>query len=119
MRNLIIGILALSLAGPAFADPGDNRGRGRDNPPGHSRHHHDKWDRGDDRRHGRDHHRQERRHHEGERGYRLTRDQLRYLPALPHGQEYRRMGNDLVRVDSDTLKIVAVLGLLSAFLATR
>ena len=29
------------------------------------------------------------------------------------------MGNDLVSVDSDTLKIVAVLGLISAFLAMR
>ena len=34
--------------------------------------------------------------------------------APPHGQEYRVVNDRLVLVDKDTLKIVAVLGLLSA-----
>lgn len=129
MRTVIIGLLALSLAAPAFADPGDNRGRGRDDPPGHARkhdnHHRDRDHDRDDRRHDRDsrwndRHRDEHRaRHDRDRGERLTREQLRHLPGLPRGQEYRRMGNDLVSVDSDTLKIVAVLGLISAFLAMR
>lgn len=120
MRTVITGLLALSLAVPAFADPGDNRGRGRDDPPGHSRKHDN-----NDRDRDRDHHRNDRQRddhharHDRDHGDRLTREQLRRLPGLPRGQEYRRMGNDLVSIDSDTLKIVAVLGLVSAFLAMR
>ncbi len=38
------------------------------------------------------------------------------LPRLPRWQEYRVVDNHLVRIDSDTLKIVAVIGLLDALM---
>lgn len=132
MKRIILALLAASLATPVLADPKDHRDR-RD-PPGHSRHHdgRDKdWKREHDRRSDRDReHARDRdrdRHHDrglhvgqyARNGYALSRDQLRRLPPLPRGQEYRRIDDNIVRIDSDTLKIVAVLGLVSALLAMR
>ncbi|MDB6454331.1 hypothetical protein [Falsirhodobacter sp. 20TX0035] len=136
MKRTILALLAASLATPVLADPKDHHDR-RD-PPGHTRippgHDKDrKWDRDHDRhndrdrQHAREHDRdRDRRHdrglHVGEyarHGHALSRDQLRRLPPLPRGQEYRRIDDNIVRIDSDTLKIVAVLGLVSALLAMR
>ncbi|MBY6153448.1 RcnB family protein [Vannielia litorea] len=50
------------------------------------------------------------------RGHAPTQAQLKRLPKPPRGQEYRVIGNRVVRIDSDTLQTVAVLGLLSALL---
>lgn len=94
------------------------------------RHDHDR-DRDRDREHARerDRDRDNHRHRHHDRGlhrgdyardsYRLPPGQLNKLPRLPRGQEYRRVGDNLLRVDSDTLKIIAVLGLVSAFMAMR
>ncbi|WP_435167482.1 hypothetical protein [Falsirhodobacter sp. 1013] len=149
MRRIILSLLAVSLATPVLADPKDHWNGDRRGPPGHFRHippGHDKdrdWDRdrgrheGRDRGHDRDrehardrdrdrdHHRHrhdDRRFHPGDYArdsYRLPPGQLDRLPRLPRGQEYRRVGDNLLRVDSDTLKIIAVLGLVSAFMAMR
>ncbi|MBY6046644.1 hypothetical protein [Vannielia litorea] len=54
--------------------------------------------------------------HTAKRGHAPTAAQLKRLPKPPLGQEYRVIDNRVVRVDSDTLQTVAVLGLLSALL---
>lgn len=43
--------------------------------------------------------------------------QLKKLPSPPKGQEYRILNDRVVRVDSDTLAVVAVAGLVTALLA--
>ncbi|WP_339107584.1 hypothetical protein [Thioclava sp. GXIMD4216] len=45
--------------------------------------------------------------------------QLKRLPAPPKGQEYRIVNERVVRVDTDTLKTVAVIGLVSALLSNK
>ncbi|WP_223633410.1 hypothetical protein [Rhodobacter sp. TJ_12] len=49
-------------------------------------------------------------------GHAPSAAQLRRLPPPPHGQEYRVIDNRVTLIDSETLKTVAVLGLLSALL---
>lgn len=51
-----------------------------------------------------------------DRGHRPTAAQLKRLPKVPRGQEYRVIDNRIVRVDSDTLETIAVLGLLKSIL---
>ncbi|QUS35740.1 hypothetical protein [Falsirhodobacter algicola] len=41
-------------------------------------------------------------------------DKMRRLPAAPHGQSYRVLNDHVVRVDNDTLQVIALVGLLSA-----
>lgn len=50
------------------------------------------------------------------RGQRFERTTNSRFAAPPRGQEYRVVDGTLVRVDSKTLQIVAVVGLLSALL---
>ncbi|MFY0634437.1 MAG: hypothetical protein JXQ91_11525 [Vannielia sp.] len=60
--------------------------------------------------------RQQQRRQLKKRGHAPTQAQLRHLPRAPRGQEYRVIDNRVVRIDSDTAQVVAVLGLLSALL---
>lgn len=48
-----------------------------------------------------------------------TADQVRSLPKLPKGREYRVVNNRIVQVNSDTAEIIAILGLLSIILQNR
>ena len=50
-------------------------------------------------------------------GHAPTAAQLKRLPAPPKGQEYRIVNDKVVRIDSDTLKTVAAIGLVSAILS--
>lgn len=52
----------------------------------------------------------------GRHGQRFERHANSRFAAPPRGQEYRVVDGNLVRVDSKTLRIVAVVGLLSALL---
>lgn len=53
----------------------------------------------------------------GNRGHAFNDRQKYRLPAPPSRQEYRVIDDTVVRVDRDTQKIVAVVGLLSALSA--
>jgi Ni/Co efflux regulator RcnB len=50
----------------------------------------------------------------GQRGRPFQQAHNSRFPKPPQGQEYRVIDNNIVRVDKNTLKIVAVLGLLDA-----
>lgn len=118
MRSLIlITAASLSFMTPAFAQPVPQRGNCTQQHPC-------------PRAHGKVQHApvskprahvQQRRHHQGPRvGERFTRGhalpaaKLRFLPKPPRGQSYRVVDDHIVRVDDNTLQILALAGLLSA-----
>lgn len=49
----------------------------------------------------------------------LSQNQRDHLPKLPQGQSYRKQGDKIVRVDSDTGAVIAVLGLAAILLANQ
>ncbi|WP_158243105.1 RcnB family protein [Acidimangrovimonas sediminis] len=111
-------LVAVTLAAPAQAERGDKH---FDNPRHDSWHgHHRGCPPGLIASHGRcyaprrDAHRE--RHHR-HRDYRYISDYHRYhLPPPPRGQRYALYNNHVVRVNNDTLAIVATVGLLSVLL---
>lgn len=52
----------------------------------------------------------------GKSGRPFQQAQNSRFPKPPHGQEYRVIDNNLVRIDKNTLKIVAVLGIMEALM---
>lgn len=54
--------------------------------------------------------------HSARGGQRFQQARTSRLPRPPYGQEYRVIDNTVVRVDSRTLQIVAIVGLLGAVL---
>ncbi len=90
------------------SDHRDNRGNNHDRRDfGHAQReiHHDRRDA-----------RQAARSHVDRPGRAPSSYELRRLPPLPHGQSYRIVDNRLVRIDNDTARVMATLGLLSLFL---
>ncbi|SIN82812.1 RcnB family protein [Vannielia litorea] len=73
-------------------------------------------ERREDRQEARRDERREDRQEARSQARRLSAHELRRLPKPARGQEYRVIDNRVVRIDSDTAQVVAVLGLLSAVL---
>ncbi|QDC10428.1 RcnB family protein [Oceanicola sp. D3] len=117
VTTLFIAVLTIATAPAAFSAPrGQECERGaRHNACAQPR-------KGEARKEGnaRAQHNEHRTRHERKiiktRGHALSKTHARRLPKPPRGQEYRVIDNRVVRIDSETLQTVAVLGLLQSLL---
>lgn len=132
IRPVVLAIAALAITSPSLqAQQHDNRQqgcseqhdrncnpRGNDRDDGRADQRHDSHQRdhrdANNRRHDNGKHNGPKVGDNGQRGRPYHPNDHKRFPEPPHGKEYRIIDDNVVLVDKDTLKIVAVLGLLAA-----